>query len=256
MMRKIKLIQIFTVILFFDPFLFAQDFTARELVDQANKVLRGNSSHALLKMTITTPRWTRTMEIEGWNRDREDAFILIHAPPKEKGTTTLRVKQEMWLWKPSVERVIKIPAAMMQSSWMGSDFTYEDIVKADSIVKEYTHKILNRQNLEEKEIFTIEALPNQDAPVVWGKVILFVLRYQDGQVVPLKEEDYSERGELIRTLEFSEVKMIKNKRVPFKILCLPHRKKEQKTEIHYKEIDFDISYPENFFSLSRLQKGK
>src|SRR3989338_493744 len=255
-MKKIKLIHIFNVILFLNPVLFSQEFTARELVDEANKVLRGNSSHALLNMTITTHRWSRTMEIEGWNRDREDAFILIHAPPKEKGTTTLRLKQEMWLWKPSVERVIKIPATMMQSSWMGSDFTYEDIVKADSIVKEYTHKILKHQELEGKEIFTIEALPNQDAPVVWGKVVLLVLRYPDGQVVPLKEEDYIERGELIRTLEFSEVKMIKNKRVPTKIVCLPHRKKEQKTEIHYKKMDFDISYPENFFSLSRLQKGK
>jgi len=62
--------------------------TPLEIMDRANKVLRGDSSHARLVMTIVTPSWTRQLEVEAWNQGRQKAFILIHSPPKEKGTTT------------------------------------------------------------------------------------------------------------------------------------------------------------------------
>ncbi|MCX5789474.1 MAG: 4-hydroxythreonine-4-phosphate dehydrogenase PdxA, partial [Elusimicrobia bacterium] len=108
-----------------------QKLSATEIIDRANKVLRGDSSRGKLTMTIVTPEWTRELTIEGWNQGREKAFILIHAPPKDKGNTTLRRNNEMWLWMPRVERVVKVPPTMMHSAWQGSDFTYEDIVKAD-----------------------------------------------------------------------------------------------------------------------------
>ena len=79
--------------------------TVTELVDMANKVLRGDSSRARLTMTVMTPAWTRALEVEGWNRGRKMAYILIHAPAKEKGTATLRRGEEMWTWMPRVERL-------------------------------------------------------------------------------------------------------------------------------------------------------
>src|SRR4051812_2214349 len=54
-----------------------------ELIDLANKALRGNSSHGRLAMTVQTPDWTRTIEVEGWNKDRTMAFIVIRAPAKD-----------------------------------------------------------------------------------------------------------------------------------------------------------------------------
>ncbi|MBI5595230.1 MAG: outer membrane lipoprotein-sorting protein, partial [Elusimicrobia bacterium] len=164
-----------------------------ELVDMANKVLRGDSSHAKISMTIVTPSWTRALDIEAWNQGRRKAYIVIHAPAKEKGTTTLRRDSEMWTWMPRVERLLKVPPTMMHSSWQGSDFTFEDIVKADSIVKDYSHKRLKSTPGTEWETVLIEALPKPDAPVVWGKVLFTVGVYPDGWVIPLREEDYSER---------------------------------------------------------------
>ena len=87
----------------------AADLSLHDLVDKANKALRGDSSHGRLLMTIETPDWKRSLEIEGWNKDRTYAFIKILAPAKERGNTTLRRVNEMWVWLPKVERVIKIP---------------------------------------------------------------------------------------------------------------------------------------------------
>ncbi|MDE2492247.1 MAG: outer membrane lipoprotein-sorting protein [Elusimicrobia bacterium] len=234
----------------------AAKFTVDELVDRANKALRGDSSHARLTMTIQTPDWTRTMDVEGWNKKRTMAFIVIRAPAKDRGETTLRRGDEMWLWLPKVERAIKIPPTMMHSAWEGSDFTYEDIVKADSIVKDYTHKLLSTRKEKDRVVYRIESIPKPDAPVVWGKVISEAAVYDaDDSVVPLKEEDYSERGELIRTMTLSDIKMMGGRRVPLRLECVPAKKPGKKTVLLYKELDFDIPLKDSFFSYQRLQRG-
>ena len=233
----------------------AAELDIKDLVDRANKALRGDSSRGRLTMTIETPDWKRSIEVEGWNKDRTMAYIVIRAPVKDRGETTLRRKNEMWLWMPKVERVIKIPPTMMHSSWQGSDFTYEDIVKADSIVKDYTHKLLSTKHEDGRTVYHIEAMPKPDAPVVWGKVITDVGLYDDQSVVPLLEEDYSERGELIRTITLSDVKIMGGRRVPSKLVCVPALKAGQRTTLVYQELEFDLPLKDDFFSYQRLQKG-
>jgi outer membrane lipoprotein-sorting protein len=227
-----------------------------DLVDRANKALRGDSSRGRLTMTIETPDWKRTIEVESWNKDRTMAYIVLRAPAKDRGETTLRRRNEMWLWMPKVERVIKIPPTMMHSSWQGSDFTYEDIVKADSIAKDYTYKLLGTRREGERTVYRIECLPKADAPVVWGKVITEVAVYeQDQSVIPVMEEDYSERGELIRTIALSDVKMMGGRRVPSKLECVSAKKKGRSTTLHYLELEFDLTIKDDFFSYQRLQKA-
>ena len=233
----------------------AKELTLHDIVDRANKALRGDSSHGTMAMTIVTPKWERTMEVEGWNRERTYAFILIHAPAKDKGNITLRRKNEMWLWLPKVERVIKVPPTMMHSAWQGSDFTYEDIVKADSVVKDYKHTLLRKKAEPGRVVYTIQGDPLPDAPVVWGKVIMDVAVYDNEEAVPLREEDYSERGSLERTITLSDIKRLGGRLVPARLECVPTRKAGQKTTIQYHTLEFDVPLDDKFFSLSRLQKG-
>lgn len=228
--------------------------TPAEIVDAANKLMRGDSSHTVLSMKVVSPKWERTLDIEAWNKGRKMALIVIHSPAKEKGTTTLRREGEMWTWMARVERLMKVPPTMMHSSWQGSDFTYEDIVKADSIVKDYSHKTLSVTPGKEYDVHSIEATPKPDAPVVWGKVLFRAGVYPDGWIVPIGEEDYNERGELVRTISLSEIKAMDGRRVPTRMICVPEREKERRTEILYKNIVFDVELPDAFFSVGRLQK--
>lgn len=236
--------------------------TAQDFVDRANHLLRGDSSHAKVTMTVERPEWKRTLEIESWNRDRDKAMILVHSPVKDKGTATLRLVSEMWLWLPRVERVIKVPPTMMHSSWMGSNFTYEDIVKADSILRDYTHRILTRKDQGDHELVTVEALPKPDAPVVWGKVIMTGLayppgeRFPDGHVIPTQEDDYSERGDLIRTIKLSEIGVMDGRTVPTRLECVPHKKEGERTIIKYNLIEYNQPIPDSTFSLEKLQKQR
>ena len=227
--------------------------SATELVDKSNELLRGQSSHARVTIQITTPRWQRTLDVEVWNQGRAKALMRVHSPIKERGNGTLRIDKEIWNWLIEVERTLKIPPSMLQTSWMGSDFTFDDMIKSDSIVKDYTHNILEETKEGNKTIYKIEAVPMPEAPVVWGKVLL-TLEEEDGRVLPLEEEDYSERGVHMRTLRFSSIKEMGGRIIPTKLECIPHKRPGQKTVILYKQFDVDVPFDEDFFGLSTLQK--
>jgi len=112
---------------------------ATALVRKADEHARGRTSQAEMTMTVVRPTWQREMTMRTWSEGTQNALVLITAPVKEKGIVYLKRGKEVWNWIPSVERTIKMPPSMMSQSWMGTDFTNDDLVKESSIVEDYTH---------------------------------------------------------------------------------------------------------------------
>ena len=118
----------------------AQD--AYQIIKQADEHLRGASQKAEMSIEVQRPKWSRTMDIKAWSLGNDYSFILINAPARDKGTVFLKREKEIWNWQPKIEKVIKLPPSMMMQSWMGSDFTNDDLVKESSILLDYTHEII------------------------------------------------------------------------------------------------------------------
>ena len=108
------------------------------------------------------------MTIRGWTRGQKDSLFTILAPAKDRGNATLKKGREMWTYNPKVNRTIKIPPSMMSQSWMGSDFSNNDLAKSDSILEDYSHRLVGTDSHEGKKVFIIESKPHPQAPVVWG----------------------------------------------------------------------------------------
>lgn len=105
----------------------AQDIT--EIIKKADEKFRGTSSQGEMTMIIQRPTWSREVSMKNWTLGNDYSMIYITAPAKEKGQVFLKRHNEMWNWVPSIERMIKIPPSMMMQSWMGSDFTNDDLVR-------------------------------------------------------------------------------------------------------------------------------
>ena len=126
----------------------AQVLTAKEIVTKSDEKARGKTSQGESSMTIIRPTWSRSITMKSLEKGRKLSMIVITAPAKEKGQVFLKIKTEMWNWLPSIERMIKIPPSMMLQSWMGSDFTNDDLIKESSIIQDYTHKLLGKEVVE------------------------------------------------------------------------------------------------------------
>lgn len=229
----------------------AQD--AREIVRKADEKARGNSSIAQMTITTVRPKWTRSMEMKIWTKGTEYALILVQSPAKEKGIAYLKRKKEVWNWLPALERTIKLPPSMMSESWMGTDFTNDDLVKEASMVDDYTHTLVGSGEAAGLDCYKIQMIPKPETAVIWGKILVWI---DKKDYLQLRTEFYDEDGELINTMTGSEVKMIGGRLLPTKMDMIPADKKGQKTTISYEAIQFDQPLSDSFFTTANMTKVK
>ncbi len=233
------------------PAVYAQEPSARDLVDRIDTLLWGKTLQGEFEMTIATPRWQRTLTLRAWMERPTRSLVRILAPAKERGIGSLRIGAEMWNFIPKVERTIKIPPSMMLQPWMGSDFTNDDLVKQSSAVDDYTQRILRTETAAGAPTYVVEAVPKPDAAVVWGKILYWVRK---ADFMPLKQEYYSERGELIRVLSYSEVRPLGGRTMPTKWEMRPHDKPGNVTTIVVKSALYDQAVEAEVFTQRNLQQ--
>lgn len=221
------------------------------LMAQAIDLTRGATSFVKLSMVIHRPKWERSSTLQSWTRGREDALIRFTAPAKDSGNATLKQGDKMWTYTPRLNRTIRLPYSLMSQSWAGSDFSYTDLSRSDDLLKNYTLSIVDTQQVDGHWQYTIDAVPLEDAPVVWGKeqIVLrddFVLLRQtfyDQDLKPLKELVALEVGELGGRTFSTRMRM------------QPLDETDKYTELHYEEADFDVVLEDRLFTLFSLKSG-
>lgn len=230
--------------------LFLQAQTAKEIITRADDKVRGQESYAELVMTIVRPDWERTMGIKSWSESDEYAMIYITSPARDKGTAFLKRGNEIWNWQPKINRSIKLPPSMMMQSWMGSDFTNDDLIKESSIVKDYEHELMGEATILGRPCYKLKLTPKPSADVVWGSIISWI---DKKEYMQLKTEFYDEDGYLINTMEGTEIKELGGKTLPSKIVITPAEEEGHKTIIEYRKLNFDPDVTSNFFSIQSMK---
>jgi outer membrane lipoprotein-sorting protein len=230
----------------------SQEKNVDQIVKEIDELYRSDSSYARLEMQIVTPHWERTLKMKAWSEGMNKTLIRITSPLKEEGVATLRIKNEMWNYLPKTNKVIKIPPSMMMSSWMGSDFTNDDLVREFTFVDDYNYEKITVENSKE-DLLYIRFIPKEGLPIVWGHVITAV---QEKDSIPVWEKYYDEKGKLIRILYFKEIKTFDGRQVPSVMELVPQNKEGNKTIIKYLEIDFNPHFTEDIFSLRNLRSQK
>jgi len=227
------------------------NLSAMDIVKKSDELMRGVSSYAEITMRVIRPRWERNISMKSWSKGNNYALIYITAPANEKGQVFLKRDKEMWNWVPSIERMIKIPPSMMMQSWMGSDFTNDDLVKESSIISDYHHALAGSEVVGGYECYKIELIPKEDAPVVWGKIITWISRKG---YMPLKNEYFDEEGDLVNTETLSDIRDIGDRILPTRFELVPADKNGHKTIMQFDQIRFNIPVEDDFFSIQNMKK--
>ena len=234
----------------------AQD--AAEIVRRAEDALRGNTAEMKLRMTITTPRWTRELVVRSWDdRAHDRSFTRVLEPPKDKGTAFLREKDAFWTWLPRVERAMRIPPSMMLQSWMGSDFTNDDLARESSLSKDYTPRLVGEEALDGVAAYHLELLPKPEAPVVFAKLELWI---EKSRLAPLLYVYYDEpeKGHFteLRRLRFSDVRDVQGRPLPHVWEMTPLDKPGHSTMVTLEEAVLDQKLDDRIFTQENLRSSE
>ena len=249
-MFKICFVSIF-IFFIFSNYVNASNLDPEKILDGVDDLYRSNASHGIITLSVTTVNWQRTLTLEQWSKDEDKSLFKILKPKKEKGLATLRVDKNVWNYMPKVKRVVKIPSSMMSSSWMGSHFTNDDLVRESRMADDYNFSITFEGIREGNAIIEITCIPYNDAAVVWGKVVVIVYH---NNYIPLRMIYYDEDLVLSRTLEFENIQMMNGKMIPTQMNMIPTDEPGESTNVRWEEIQFGVSIDDEFFSLRKLQQ--
>ncbi|NBC82559.1 MAG: outer membrane lipoprotein-sorting protein [Bacteroidetes bacterium] len=225
---------------------------AAEIVKKADDKMKGEQSgYSEMTMTIVRPDWERNISFKTWSKGNNLSLALVTAPAKEKGQAYLRRNREMWSWNPTINRIFKLPPSMLSQGWMGSDFTNDDLLNESSIVTDYYHSLLGTETVNGHECHKIESIPKENAPVVWGKVMLWISK---NEYLQMKAAYYDEDNYLVKSEKAYNVQSMDGRLIPTRFELIPADEEGHKTVIEIDEITFNKPISDSFFTQQNMKK--
>ncbi len=251
MNSAIRIIMIFLIITAFSNE--GYPLTGKDIIEKSERATRGDTQTGVMTITVKTRRWTRAMKLKIWDdRIGKKSFGEIYEPKKDAGNRFLMIERTMRHYVPNLQKDILISPSMMLQSWMGSDFTNDDIVKESSIVEDYIHIIERKETLEGKACYRIKLTPKPDAAVVWGQIIYYV---RAGDFLPVRQELYNEHGVMKKVMSFGEFKKMHDRIIPTMIKMQTVSTPDRHTLLIIHSIRFNEKIPGSIFSLQNLRRG-
>lgn len=250
-MRKYAII-LFLVTVFFPATALSQAPSATQVIEKAWDYMRGKTSVSVIRMKVHREDWERNSTIKAWTEGRENSIFKIIAPAKDKDNGTLKLGTEMWTYNPKINRIVKIPPSMMSQSWMGSDFSNNDLSKADSILNDYTHKIASTKKENGHTIYTVVATPKPDAPVIWGQQTLTIR--DDG--ILLAQVFHDEDLKVAKEMKTDRITELGGRPFPTRwtMRSSDAESDGDYTLLEYDSLSFDVPLKKNLFTLNALKK--
>lgn len=251
---KMKILFLSLLVLLTPTALYADEGSpdVTQLLTQMDQVLRGQNSHDMtVSLHVKTPRWERDYKIRVMMKGVDFAFARVLSPSKSEGQGFLRIQSRLWQYLPSAERTILIPPSLMLDDFMGSDFSNDDFVKLSYLPRDYDGTVSGEETAGGFETYRLELLPKPDAPVTYGKLVVWVRK---GDSAPVRWDFYNEKMDLIRTLEYSEFKTFGAKEIPSVWTMTNHHDTGRSTVVTVLDAAFELDIQDSLFTKSNLEK--
>ncbi len=253
-MKRFQLITIMTLILMFGAVnLMAQD-RAEEIMKKSHLAMyyAGDDGVADVHMSIVNSKGKeRVREFTMLRLDQQDGgkqmYYTYFKKPSDVARLTFMVHKipdatdNRWLYIPSVDLVKRISADDKNSSFVGSDFTYEDV--SGRHWTEDNHKLLREEKLGNRDVYVIESIPKQPYKGFSRKV-----SYIDKEnYLPLKEEYYDDKNELERVFTAEKIQTIDGIVTPT-LRKMENVRKNQYTTVEFGNIKYNVGLGEDIFT--------
>lgn len=218
-----------------------KDFKARVMM----KLISKAGQERLREMTMLRKNY-------GEAGGEQRYFIYFFQPADVKDMTFMVYKypakdDDRWLFVPAINMVRRIAAQDKTSSFVGSDFTYEDISGRD--IEDDNHAIVKEDKIGEKDCYVIKSVP-KGSDTDYSYKLSWI---DKTSFLPLKEEYYDRKGELYRVFTADEIKDVHGfptiTKRQMKNLQTGHR-----TEVVFIKTDYDIGIEDSLFSERYLKQ--
>lgn len=245
------------------------DDAARAALDKARALNDGERhwSDRRERMTLTVVdrrgnEFQRELEVmtKRLDGDAMRSLMFFHAPPQVSGIGFLQwtdphSEDHQWLWLPALKRVRQISSGARGESFVGTDFSYEDLaIMAEAVDwqdDKATASLVGQETIDGAACDIIELRPTGSADVEYDSVRLWLGR--DDQTIR-KFEFRTADGTLAKTLLLSDIRTEKNIPTAYR-LEMRNEQTGSHTTVVVSELSYDTGIADAEFTQRRLEKG-
>jgi len=183
----------------------------------------------------------------------DDKQIMWFLKPSDvKGTSFLRLSyddrdDDMWIYLPAFGKVRRIASHSKKGSFMGTDFTFEDM--GDRKLKDYNYQLVKVEVINDKTCWVIESIPNENVATDYSKIVSWIWKEDYSS---LKEEYFDKKGNL-KKVKVVDVINVEKYWLPTSI-TMENLKTKHQTEMIFDEIKVDTGLDKKVFKSNYMTR--
>jgi outer membrane lipoprotein-sorting protein len=180
-------------------------------------------------------------------------YIYFYQPADVRDTTFMVYKypkkdDDRWLFIPALNLVKRIAAADKNSSFVGSDFSYEDVSGRD--IEDDSFELIKEEPLGEADTYVLKAVPKDLRSANYSYKVSWI---DKRSLLPIKEEYYDKRGSLYKLFTADEIKDVRG--IPtITRRTMKNLQTGQGTEVVFREIEYNVGLEDEIFTERFLKK--
>jgi outer membrane lipoprotein-sorting protein len=225
--------------------------TGGELLNKIDENFTALNQISESTMVIHGLRHSRSIKSRSWSSEHgEKAFTEYLEPAREKGTKMLKLKDDLWIYSPAADRIIKIAGHMLRQSVSGSDLSYEDYLEDDDLSAAYTATILGEEIFQKRSCYILQLVAKKEGLAYHSRKLWI----DTETYLPLKGERFGKSGKLLKRTIIEETMRVGVRWYPKRMTYKDMLKKGKGTEFIINKIEFNTDIPMYRFSKASLRR--
>jgi len=236
--------------------------TGEEIIKKVDANMTFKTARTEAKMVIHVDREVREKTLISYDKGQDAGYAEFTSPARDKGVKYLKIKDNMWMYLPSVDKIIKISGAMLRQSMMGSDYSYEDALESTKLLTKYTATLISEEVIpvtfrqeentvtRERRCYVVDLTAKVKDVTYYRRVV-----YVDKELfVPAREDLFALSGKKLKEMTLGDIKRFGARYYPMYMTMSNLLRANSKTEMFITKMQFDLYVPPETFTQGNLTK--
>ncbi|MBU0630718.1 MAG: outer membrane lipoprotein-sorting protein [Candidatus Margulisbacteria bacterium] len=224
--------------------------TGAEIIKKVDENMTFKTAKIEAEMVIHIDKEVRTKTMRSYQMGRDTSFSVFLSPPRDKGVKYLKIKDNMWMYLPTVDKTIKIAGHMLRQSMMGSDFSYEDALESGELLDKYTATLVSEEVVKQRPCYVID-LTARVKEITYYRRLVWV---DQELFVPVREELFALSGKKLKSMTMGNIQKYGGRYYPLYMSMRNLLRRNTLTEMIITKAEFDLSLPAEMFTQRSLTK--
>jgi len=181
--------------------------------------------------------------------DRKNSLVEF-TNSQDRGTKFLKREDDLWMFFPDAEEIIKISGHMLSQGMMGSDFSYQDVMESDKLTDLYDFEIIKEEELDGRLCYVLEGIAKEGVKVSYYRRVSWI---DKERFIGLKEELYTQSGRILKETKVNKIEEIEGRLIAVDSVMENKLRKDTYTQFIITQISFNPEIPEETFTLQNLR---